>query len=426
MRSIAAWARRALVGFGFLAGVLTVAGVAGAAENKEKGMSYGEAKAFLQKYTDVVELSGPGGARVAVCPAYQGRVMTSTCGGDEGLSFGFINADYIAEGKTNLHFNNYGGEERLWLSPEGGPFSLWFKPGVEQTLADWYTPPGFNVGAWEVTSRPSDPYCRMTVSMEVRNASDSAFDLKLTRTVRMLEAEGLARLIGREPAGLVTQHRLKSVAFETENELTNQGQPMTAERGLISIWILGMLNASPKTVVIVPYRQGPESELGKVVESGYFGQVPSERLKVTDDAILFSADANFRSKIGTSQRRAKPVLGSIDFENNVLTIVHFNMPEDPAQHRYMNNQWVVPQPQPYVGDVVNAYNDGPPAPGAAQMGKFYEIESLSPAKELDRGQSLVHLHRTIHIQGELAVLDRIARQVLGTNLESVRRAMLDQ
>lgn len=426
MKNAGSWKRRAVVGVGFLALTAAAIGISAAAEKEGKGMSYGEAKAFLKKYTDVVELAGPGGARVAICPAYQGRVMTSTCGGDAGLSFGFINSDYIAEGKMNLHFNNYGGEERLWLSPEGGPFSLWFKPGVKQTLADWYTPPAMNDGPWKVVSQPADPFCRMTAPMQLRNASDTPFDLKITRTVRLFNGDGLAGLIGEESADLVAKHQLKTVAFETENELTNQGEAMSADKGLVSIWILGMLNASPKTVIIVPYRKGPEGELGKVVESGYFGAVPPERLQVTDKAILFSADANCRSKIGTSQQRAQKVLGSIDFENSVLTIVTFNMPENPAEHRYMNNQWVLPQPQPYVGDVVNAYNDGPPGPGKAQMGKFYEIESLSPAKELKRGESLVHAHRTIHIQGNLTVLDQIARRVLGTDLESVRSAMLPQ
>ena len=44
-------------------------------------MSYREAKEFLDQHTGVVELSDGGGARVAVCPGWQGRVMTSTCGG---------------------------------------------------------------------------------------------------------------------------------------------------------------------------------------------------------------------------------------------------------------------------------------------------------------------------------------------------------
>ena len=117
------------------------------------------------------------------------------------------------------------------------------------------------------------------------------------------------------------------------------------------------------------------------MKSDYFGAVPPERLKVTPDAVLFSADAKFRSKIGTSQRRAKNILGSIDFENNVLTLVQFTAPDDPAKSDYINNMWQLPQKEPFVGDVANAYNDGPNDLGK-QLGEFYEIESVSPAKVL--------------------------------------------
>ena len=53
----------------------------------------------------------------------------------------------------------------------------------------------------------------------------------------------------------------------------------------------------------------------------------------------------------------------------------------------MNNMWELPQEQPYTGDVANAYNDGPNDLGK-QMGAFYEIESISPAKVLKTGESL--------------------------------------
>ncbi len=81
-------------------------------------MSYRETKKFLQQHTRVVELADETGGRVAVCPQWVGRVMTSTCGGDHGPSFGFVNREFIESGRNDPKFNNYGGEERLWLSPE--------------------------------------------------------------------------------------------------------------------------------------------------------------------------------------------------------------------------------------------------------------------------------------------------------------------
>lgn len=396
------------------------------AEAKEKGtgtMSYGEAVQELKKYADVVELVGEGGARVAVSPQLQGRVMTSTCAGPDGLSFGFINWTFLKAGKKDKHFNNYGGEDRFWLSPEGGPYSLWFAPGVPQTLEHWFTPPAFNDGAWPVVSRPEDPFCRMRVPMKLQNTAGTHFEVEVERTVRLLKKEDLAQLFGPGAAGQITAPGVRWVGYETMNVLTNKGEPMSRQKGLISIWIAGMLNAGPQTVVIAPYKAGPENVLGPVVETGYFGPIPPERIKITPQAVLFLADANYRAKIGISQRRARNVAGSIDFQNQVLTLVQFSMPDNPADHLYMCNLWGQHKGSSYQGDVFNSYNDGPPGEGQPQFGKFYELESLSPAAELQPGESLRHAHRTVHIQADLKTLAPIARQVLGVDLQEVRRLM---
>ena len=411
-----------------VAGVVAMAAAGPAAGAKPKGdaMTYGEAREFLVAHTKVVELTDGEGARVAVCPEWQGRVMTSTCGGLEGPSFGFLCREFIEAGKLNRQFNNYGAEERMWLSPEGGPFSLWFKPGVKQTLADWITPAALNEGGWAVTSTDSDPFYRMEKRMKLQNASAAEFDLAVTRVVRLVNQDDFTKLFGEAAAKLAAGGGVKMVGYETANTITNRGPAMTRQKGLVSIWMLGMLNASPKTVVIVPYKAGDEKALGPVVKSDYFGQVPPERLKVTPEAVLFMADAKFRAKIGTSQKRARNVLGSIDFAGGVLTVVQFSMPEDPAKVAYMNNMWGVPQEHPYTGDVANAYNDGPPAPGEKQLGNFYEIESLSPAAELASGESLVHHHRTIHIQADTATLAKLAKAILGVDLDKVRAEMVGE
>lgn len=385
-------------------------------------MSYCEAKEFLTRYTQVVELTNGKGAHVAVCPQWQGRVMTSTCAGLEGPSFGYIHRQFIEQGKPNPHFSNYGAEERMWLSPEGGPFSLWFKPGAPQNLDYWFTPLALNEGGWECRVEGPDRL-RMTCAMLLSNASAAQFHLTITRDVRLLDQAEFDRLFGARAARFVSQSGVRMVGYETANTITNQGPAMSKEKGLVSIWILGMMNASPATVIIVPYRAGSEADLGPVVKSDYFGPIPPERLKVTPEAILFAGDSHFRSKIGTSQRRAKNVLGSIDYQGNVLTLVHFSMPDDPTQHDYMNNMWQLPQPHPYVGDVVNSYNDGPPAPGKPGLGAFYEIESLSPARALPNGGSLTHHHRTIHIHAPLPVLAQLAREVLNVDLAVVRKEM---
>ena len=85
--------------------------------------SFGEDIDFLKQHTDVVVLSDENGsAQIAVVPAYQGRVMTSTTSGRDGNSLGWINHAHIASGKKLEHFNPYGGEDRFWMGPEGGQF----------------------------------------------------------------------------------------------------------------------------------------------------------------------------------------------------------------------------------------------------------------------------------------------------------------
>ncbi len=389
-------------------------------------MSYGQVADFLARHTRVFELTGGEGARVAICPEWQGRVMTSTCGGRQGPSFGFVNRAFIEAGKLDPRLNNFGAEDRMWLSPEGGPFSLWFKPGARQTLENWYTPPALNEGPFEAASQPDGRSCRLVKRMKLRNASGTRFDLSVTREVRLLCDDDLAGLFGQAAAKIISGRGVKNVGYETVNTITNRGEPMTKEKGLVSIWMLGMLNASPETVVIVPYRPGDESRLGPPARSDYFGKVPPERLKITGDAILLLADGDFRAKIGTSQKRARNVLGSVDFRAGVLTLVRFTMPEDPSRHDYMNNMWELPQAEPYAGDVANSYNDGPPEPGQKGLGAFYEIESLSPAVALKTGESLTHRHRTVHVQCDPAMLGKLAKEVLGVNLEAVRKEMFPQ
>jgi hypothetical protein len=415
---------KALVRFLLLSGVALGAATLGAAhgaDKKGKPMSYAEARDFLAKHTSLVELTNASGARVAVTPEWQGRVMTSSCDGLAGKSFGFVNRDFIAAGKRDIRFNNYGAEDRMWLCPEGGQFSLWFKPGIKQVLANWYTAPALNDGAWKVVS-PADKHAvEMTATMQFQNASGTPFSLDVRREVRLLDTEDLRKLFGPYAAGTVTRSGVKTVAYETANQVTNVGPTMSKEKGLISIWILGMMNSGPRTVVLVPYKSGSVSELGPVVKSDYFGFVPPARLRVLPDAVLFHADSHFRSKIGISQRRARNVLGSIDLQAGVLTLVQFTMPADPTKSDYLNNMWQVPQAKPYVGDVANAYNDGPNDLGS-QLGAFYEIESISPALVLKTGESLVHRHRTVHIQADADTLAKLAQEVLGVDLEAVKRA----
>jgi hypothetical protein len=378
--------------------------------------NFGDDVAFLNQRTEVIVLSNKeSAAKVAVVPAWQGRVMTSSAEGDSGQSFGWINRELIASGKTQPHINARGGEDRFWLGPEGGQFSIFFAKGAPFDLEHWFTPAPIDTMPYQLVSQSMNT-AKFTAVFALTNYSGTRFELKVTREVRLLgSSETWANL------GVKSNPALKWVAYETDNKITNTGrQTWKKETGLLSIWILGMFNPSPKTTIIVPIREGAESQLGTKVTSDYFGQVPAERLVVKDKVIYFSGDGRFRSKIGIGPRRSKGVLGSYDVENHVLTVVQFSQSANATD--YVNSLWKM-QEKPYSGDTANSYNDGPPAPGAKPLGPFYELESSSPAAELKPGKSLDHLHRTIHLTGAESDLDPIARAVFGVSLAEIKSAL---
>ena len=53
-------------------------------------------------------------------------------------------AELIASGKIQPHMNAFGGEDRFWMGPEGGQFSIFFAKGAKFELADWFTPAPFD------------------------------------------------------------------------------------------------------------------------------------------------------------------------------------------------------------------------------------------------------------------------------------------
>ena len=371
--------------------------------------SFGDDLAFLRKHTDVVVLGDPqAGAAVAVAPEYQGRVMTSTARGAKGNSFGFIHREVIEAHARQPHMTVFGGEDRFWLGPEGGQFGFYFPAGATYDLEHWQVPGDLDWGAWKVDSK-SGTEVSFTRDMALSNHSGTEFHLRVTRRVRLLARDEIQKRVGVD----ITSDTAV-VGYESENVITNTGAvPWSKKTGLPSIWILGMFRPSPTTTVVIPFRPGPESKLGKVVNDAYFGRIPAERLRTLDHALLFSGDGKERGKIGVPAPRARPMVGSVDRASGTLTLVEYTLPEHPGD--YVNSMWEE-QADPFGGDVVNSYNDGPPAPGKRPLGPFYEIESSSPGAALGPGKSLTHVHRTLHLQGSPANMEELSRRTLGVGI----------
>lgn len=371
--------------------------------------SFGFDLEFLKKSeSEILVLEDEkGGAKVIISPALQGRVMTSTADGDKGISFGWLNYDLLASRKISKHMTAYGGEERFWLGPEGGQFSVYFKQGKDFSFENWQVPKELDSSPFELQSATKTD-AKFVQNMHFQNYLGNDLNLRVNRDIRLLTPANIEILIGINPSA-----DLKMVGFETTNSITNTGEkPWNETHGMLSIWILSMLNATEKTVVVAPFKTDGE---GPIVTDDYFGKVPSNRLRNENGVIFFKADAKYRSKIGISPARALPFIGSFDAEKQVLTVAQFDLPSNKLP--YLNGKWEL-QDNPLQGDAVNAYNDG--MNNGTQLGQFYEIESSSPAAALEPGKSLTHHHRTIHFMGDKNALDKISLHVFGIRVDQIK------
>ena len=382
---------------------------------------------FLRTHTRrVIELKNEeGNAKILLSADYQGRVMTSTAEGDSGTSYGWINYALLASSEKKKQFNPVGGEERFWMGPEGGQYSIYFKAKDSFSFPNWQVPAVIDTISYDVTlsDKTQVVFSKKTTLI---NYSGTVFDIAIERKIKLLDKnQAETKLNNVIPSGL------RFVGYETENKIQNTGTAdWIKDKGLLSIWLLGMFTPSPKTIVIIPFstpsfdRLLPDSVTGPApparhfITDNYFGTIPADRLKVKDSILYFTCDGKYRSKIGLSPMIAKPIAGSFDFEKNILTIV---IPQVYKNASYVNSKWEI-QKEPYNGDVINSYNDGPLADGT-QMGPFYEIESSSPALELKKGETGEYKQVTCHFQGDYNTLQQLAKQLLGVDLNDLKKEL---
>ena len=363
-------------------------------------------KAFLEKYLHPVELIN-GKSRMIIIPEYQGRVMTSSSSGLKGFSYGWINYDLISSAVILDHFNPYGGEERIWLGPEGGQFSLFFKKDTTFSLTNWFVPPPLDKEPFLVATRDKHSIT-MVKNFKLENFSGTIFNVEIIRKVTLLDSEEINKSLGE-----IIDNSIHVVAYQSENRLRNAGNNCwNRESGALSVWMLSMLNPSSDVTVVLPYKAG---EGGEIVRD-YFGKTPEDRLKISDKAVFFHADGKFRSKIGISPQRSVSVIGSYDARNGILTLIDFTLPLN--NFNYVNSALEI-QEEPFCGDVINSYNDGP-VDNSIQLGPFYELEVSSPAAFLKPGEEIIHKQKTFHLEGSEESLNVIAKSLLNVSLSEIR------
>ena len=170
-------------------------GPAAAVTAKGEQMSYAQAKAFLAAHTQVLELTDGHGARVAVCPQWQGRVMTSTCDGPQGRSFGFIHREFIEtrqaepevqqlrRRRPHVALAGRAGSSASGSSRAKRKSSTTGSPRRRSTKGPGPWPPRPRIPAHDAEDA-------------VPERLGHAFDLDVTRDVRLLEPDDLATLFG--------------------------------------------------------------------------------------------------------------------------------------------------------------------------------------------------------------------------------------
>jgi len=368
---------------------------------------------LTQKDDNLVVLSGDDGkSQIIVSAKYQAKVFTSTADGLNGKSMGFVNYKFFDAGIVDEHMNGFGGENRFWLGPEGGKYSVYFKKDSEQIFDNWHAPKPIDIEPWDITILNAGNVS-FNKEMEVTNYLGNQLKLRVNRSVSLIETRRIA-----VDLSIKLNPNVKAIGYTTENNIVNINDfEWTKETGTICTWILDMFNPAPRAITFIPFIEGDEKELGKVVTSDYFGEVPADRLKIQGNIIFLKTDGKFRSKLGLNAKRTQAIAGNYDPDSKRLTIITFDVDKNAV---YLNQEWN-PGKDPLLGDAMNAYNDGPLDDGSI-MGPFLELESVSPAAFLKPLQSLSHKHTVYHFIGEEADLSLITEKLLGISLNDIKNA----
>lgn len=358
-----------------------------------------------------IVLKHPGSAAaLVVAPELVGRVMCSTFDAKAGEANAWINQGAVEKGKVDPVFNNFGGEERFWLAPEGGPFGLMF--GQKKSAFENYTvQDGMSSLTYRVVGSDGRSVS-MEAEMSLRNSGDTEFSLRVERRISLLASCPYAS----EMPG-----PFESVAFQSENIVTNLGaSPWSRENGTLAIWCLGQFVEHPRVSVIVPIRPALRVLHSPPTVDEYFkdfclgGSFPSDRRVNFDEYVLLKADGKVRGKVGVKKERATGKLGSYNPNDDHLIIVDHDFYPDLD---YATGYWRC-YDDPFNGDALSVYIDGPQRAGGSD-GLSYELETMSPALFLPPGQSFAYRNRTFHLRASRKAIGVVCKRFLKADIEEM-------
>lgn len=379
--------------------------------------TFGEAVQLLQDMkNEIIILRGDREEKqVLVSPQMVGRVMVSTMHGLRGDILGWVNRPAVEAGPNDPNFNNYGGEERIWLGPDGTQRGLFFKD-TDFTWESFRIPQPMSVQPFETLGVSADgKSVAMRTRWEPHNLMGTAFRVEIRRTVSILEACPYANEFGAD---------VDFVGFQSDNTVINvSDRPILRETGPLTVWLLGHYLPHKRCIVIVPFQPGPEAKLGPPLRDEFVkffcigSKVPANLRWYGNDYALIKADCATRCKFGIGRPRAIGRSGSMDLDTNELVIVDNDFyPE----MDYATNYWRKADDL-FDGDAVNICIDGPAGEEGPVFSEpdnmAYEIENVSPALFLHPGQSYVSRARTFRLRGKQEAIDAICRRFLRAERE---------
>jgi hypothetical protein len=347
-------------------------------------VSYRDAINYLGSKTRILELCNQIGGRIVICPDWNGNVMTSTCNGIDGNSFGLINVNAIDAGKTDWFYNSYGGEDQLIFFPESGVFVI--------------------------DSMPQHPVVRMRRSVRLNTVHGNHAEFDLIRTVRLLERYEIFETFGNAAAISLDQMDVSFVGFETANSIVNSAVRSPSWSYPVSVQIRGMFNSGQSAVAIIPFQSAEEPESELPIDTNFFGFSPHGRLRFLPSTALLRTDGKYRCQVTVPRERAKPFLGALDFREGMLTLVTFDMLELPY--------WDESEQK------VRVYNHGPAFPGETDFAQFYEFNIFSQIYELPHGETRTFHQYTLHINADNRTLTYLVHEVFGVEYEQVYEKMM--
>lgn len=371
-------------------------------------MTFSEVQSLVQSAgKEIYVLTGRNRQRkVLVCPQLAGRVLGTSFSGESGTFGGYINHRAFTEGMKDA-WDNWGGEERYWLCPEGGQYGLMFRDKRE-SFSHYHVQDGINNQPYEVTeASPHGSFLRMRSRMRLQNKQGTNFDVEVARHISPLDNCPYANGCGSS---------VDVVGFQSESTLSNIGQiPFSRDTGALAHWHIGQFPVGKHTIAAIPYRASSSED--PPIREDYFkdfclgGFMPRHHYSKLNNCVLLKADGRVRTKLGQNSSRAAGLLGSYNLETGEVVLMDYDFY---PKLEYVASYWYH-QPRPYHGDVISLSVEGPNEPGGP-AGRCYELEAMSPALWLDPGESFTWRTRTMHLRGAKQTVAPIFERFLGPNL----------